>query len=433
MRQSFLKISIGILAIFGLAGNVFGETYTLDQCIDIALENNYGVIAAERSYNTSKTYVYSAWGSLLPTISISAGANRSWPIFTRFDESTGEVVTGRNRYSGSLNFSNTFAGLGLADYARIKKSRSDRASSYFSLEKTQDDLVLTVKGSYYDLIKAKMLLDVAKDAVNRGDERLRAVQSRYDLGSASMSDVLKAKVQYGNDRLDLVSKTNDYKLAQANLAFVMGVDVNREFDVNEEISEREINVIFEDAVNEALSNNPEYRKAQFDYASAESERTLAWSVFLPSLSMGLSHSTNVYKLSEFDDFRERNASYFMYASLSFNIFNGGSDYADLNSAKNKVRISGENLENTKNSVALEIKQSFLELERAREAQKLAEESVAAAQEDLNLVKEKYNLGAATILEVLDAEVSFKEAQTNHVQVLFDYNLAVSRLENALGR
>ena len=84
-------------------------------------------------------------------------------------------------------------------------------------------------------------------------------------------------------------------------------------------------------------------------------------------------------------------------------------------------------------MALEIRRSFLDLERAREARKLAEESVAAAQEDLNLVREKYNLGAATILEVLDAEVSFKEAQTSHVEVLFNYNLAVSQLEKALGR
>ena len=59
--------------------------------------------------------------------------------------------------------------------------------------------------------------------------------------------------------------------------------------------------------------------------------------------------------------------------------------------------------------------------------------VAAAQEDVNLAREKYNLGAATILEVLDAEVSLKQAQTNQVQALFDYNLAISRLEKAMGR
>ena len=192
MKLSFaILLTVSLLIVIGEISALHAETYTLDQCIDIALENNYGVIAAEKSYNTAESNLYSAWGSLLPSISISAGANRSWPIFTRFDESTGEIITGRNRYSGSLNFSNTFSGLGLSNYARIRKSKSDKASAYFSFESSQNNLVLSVKGGYYDLIKAKMLLDVANDAVKRGEERLRAVQSRYELGSASMSDVLR--------------------------------------------------------------------------------------------------------------------------------------------------------------------------------------------------------------------------------------------------
>ena len=409
------------------------ETYTLDQCIDIALKNNFGVIAAGNNYSSAKGYVYSAWGELLPSISISAGARRSWPIYTAFDPNSGQVITVRDRYIGSLNFSNTFPGLGLYNYALIQKSRSDKASSLYNFVGSQNDLVLSVKSAYYDLIKAKMLLDVSNDAVKRGEERLRVVQSRYDLGSASMSDVLKAKVQYGNDKLDQVSKANAHKLALANLAFTMGIDVNQEFKVDENLQERDIDVNFDNALSEALSNNPGYRKAFFDLSSARYQKTLAWSSFLPSLTLGLSHSTDVYEFSKLTGFKEENASYSMFATLSFNIFNQGSDYANLRSARNSQKTAEENLKNTENSVALEIKQSFLELERTREAKKLAEESVAAAQEDLNLVKEKYNLGAATILEVLDAEVSFKEAQTNHVQALFDYNLAVSQLEKALGR
>ncbi|UCE67951.1 MAG: TolC family protein [Candidatus Zixiibacteriota bacterium] len=434
MKRVFVvSLALCLLIIFGINFGLRAETYTLDQCIDIALENNFGVIAAEKAYSSARGYLYSAWGELLPTISISAGGRRSWPIVTFFDPNSGSIISVRDRYSGSLNFSNTFSGLGLYNYANIQKSRNNKSSSFQNYIKSQKDLILSVKSGYYDLIKAKMLLDVAGDAVKRGEERLRVVQSRYDLGSASMSDVLKAKVQYGNDKLDLVSKTNDYKLVQANLAYAMGIDVNREFEVDEKLQERDIDISFDNALSEALSNNPEYRKAYFDLSAARYQKTMAYCSFLPSLTLGLSHATDVYEFSELTGFKEEDASSFMYASLNFNIFNGGSDYANLRSAKNEVKINEENFKNTKNYVALEIKRSFLELERAREARKLAEESVAAAQEDLNLVREKYNLGAATILEVLDAEVSFKEAQTSHVEVLFNYNLAVSQLEKALGR
>ncbi|MEW5924771.1 MAG: TolC family protein, partial [Candidatus Zixiibacteriota bacterium] len=61
-----------------------------------------------------------------------------------------------------------------------------------------------------------------------------------------------------------------------------------------------------------------------------------------------------------------------------------------------------------------------------------EENVAAAREDMSLIQEKYNLGAATILELLDAQVSLITAQNNKVEVDFDYNLSIARLENAMG-
>ncbi len=70
MKREFgISIAIILLLTISVNSQTGAETYTLDQCIDIALKNNYGVIAAEKSYNTARGYVYSAWGSLLPTIS----------------------------------------------------------------------------------------------------------------------------------------------------------------------------------------------------------------------------------------------------------------------------------------------------------------------------------------------------------------------------
>ena len=119
----------------------------------------------------------------------------------------------------------------------------------------------------------------------------------------------------------------------------MGIDVNQEFEVDENLQERDINISFDNAFSEALSNNPEYRKAFFDLSSARYQKAMAWSSFLPSLTLGLSHATDVYEFSELTGFKEENASYFMYATLSFNIFNQGSDYANLRSAKNAQKNS----------------------------------------------------------------------------------------------
>jgi outer membrane protein TolC len=222
-------------------------------------------------------------------------------------------------------------------------------------------------------------------------------------------------------------------LAQGNLAYVMGVDVNREFDVDKQFQQAPPDFDFNTALNETLSQNPEFRKSNFDYLSAKDDKTIAYSAFLPGLSIGMTHSTSVTRMSDLTDLRAENASRTLSARLNFNIFNGFSDQARLRSARKNVHSSRANLENIRNKVALELRQAYLDMERSREALQLSDESVASAQEDVNLAREKYNLGAATILEVLDAEVSLKQAQTNQVQALFDYNLAISRLEKAMGR
>ena len=84
-------------------------------------------------------------------------------------------------------------------------------------------------------------------------------------------------------------------------------------------------------------------------------------------------------------------------------------------------------------MALELKQAYLNVEEARQTIDLTEQKQASASEDLDLVQEKYNLGSASILELLDAEVSFKQAESDRVQALYDFNLAVAQFEKAVGR
>ena len=152
MNRGFaLSMAVCLIISLGFYSIPQAETYTLDQCIEVALQNNFGVISAENSYNSTKADVYSAWGGLLPTVSISVGGSRNWPDITRFDESSGQIVSIRDRYTGSLNFTSLFPGLGLFNYADIKKMRSDRSSSYYNLAKSQKDLILGVKSNYYDL------------------------------------------------------------------------------------------------------------------------------------------------------------------------------------------------------------------------------------------------------------------------------------------
>ncbi|MCD6162347.1 MAG: TolC family protein [candidate division Zixibacteria bacterium] len=430
-----LHLSIIIIAILGLTLSVSAETYTLEKCIETALENNYGVIAAKNNYNATRWQLNSAYGRILPSISISTGENQSWSASQGLDANNNPIIyTGKvTSRSGSISIGQTYSGLGLGTYANILSNQAQRKSEYYNLLSTTNELVYTIKQSYFNIVKTKMLVDLSKDAVKRGEEQLKIAQSRYDLGSASLSDVLKAKVLRSNAKLELITAENSFSLAKADLNYKMGIDVGNEFGVVEDFPQEKSGFTYDEAYNIALSNNPSYRKANYDFSSTKAGLLAYKANFLPSFYFNVSHSTTPDDFGNMLDFKMKDASYSVRFGLSYSLFNNFSDYASVQTYRKTVDSQKENLENTRNYVALEVKQAFLDIQQNVEKLKVNEESVAAAQEDLNIVREKYNLGAATIIEVLDAEVSFKEAQINQVQALFDYNLAISRLEKVMGR
>ncbi|MFH2035901.1 MAG: TolC family protein, partial [Candidatus Zixiibacteriota bacterium] len=106
--------------------------------------------------------------------------------------------------------------------------------------------------------------------------------------------------------------------------------------------------------------------------------------------------------------------------------------AAVSNAKALLNDAKASLYYTENDVSLKIDQSYRDIKRYAEALKVAEENVMAAEEDMSIVREKYNLGAATILELLDAQVSLIQAQNNKINSEFDYNLAIANLEKAMG-
>jgi outer membrane protein TolC len=84
-------------------------------------------------------------------------------------------------------------------------------------------------------------------------------------------------------------------------------------------------------------------------------------------------------------------------------------------------------------VTKKLQDAYLAIKLSDETLKVTEETERAAREDMDLVQMKYNLGAAALWELLDAQVSLKTAQFNKVKAEFDYNLALAGLQNAMGQ
>jgi outer membrane protein len=248
-----LPYVIAFLLISALTSTLSAETYTLDKCIEIALQNNYGVIAARNSFEATRWSLNSAYAEFLPSISISTDRNENWATTVQYIGGIPIFSSGKRiSYGGGLSLGQSYQGLGLGTYANIKNKQAQRSYYFFGYLDAEKNLVLSVKEAYFNVTKAKMLEDVSGDAVKRSQEQLRVAQSKYELGSASLSDVLKSKVNYNNARLDQINAENGYNLAKANLNFTMGIDIRDTIEISEEFPEGAFDITYEQALSEAL-------------------------------------------------------------------------------------------------------------------------------------------------------------------------------------
>jgi outer membrane protein len=404
---------------------------TIEECIKIALKNNYLVRSSYEVHRAAEADVVSARSRLLPNISTYTG-------WTRYDAEKFIYVEGRDPY-----FSRDFYNYGLSlsqsifnggyNWANFNSARAGEKGAYADYKLSQQAVALTIKQDCYELLKAKTLLDVQKDAVKRSEEQMNMAKARYDLGSASLSDYLKAKVQLGNDNLALITAENSLKLAQANLNNDLGIDLLSPVDVAAELTYQKLEVDIEQVIKQRLGLHPDIGKAESMVNQAKSNISMARSALLPSISFGGSYSWSDGRTPDSWSDWKVNDSWRIGISVGLNIFDGFQSLANIQKGKANLRSADENLNQKKRDVELEIRQSYLAVREAEQKIEVTDEALKAAEQDLKLTQEKYNLGAASMLELLDANVSFKTAKNNQVDALYDYNLAVARFEKAIGK
>lgn len=417
------------------------EVLTLEQCIQIALEREASpqVASARLSYTNARQGVWSSWGNLLP--SISHGFNYSHSRFSEvfYDPSLARFISrdslGLDRtstsWSNSFRLSQTLFDGG-ANFYRVAQSYHNRAAARENLRGAENDLVLSIKEQYYGLLKALKLVEVQEASVRRAEEFLKTIQSRYDLGSASLSEVLKAKVQLGSEQLELLRLRNSVETARASLNTSLKRPVDSDLEVSDVSGAASAVPEYSAAIEEARHWSPDLMGAQASLRAARDDVGLARATFFPTFSWSVTRSFNPIERNDLLDYDGRFGTWFIGASLNFTIFSGFHRKTAVSSARAQVRYAEEALDQTERAVDFAVKQAYLGVELAEETRNLADQTEISAQEDFNLAQEKYNLGAATILDLLDAQASLTRAQNDKVNALFDYHVAVARLENAMG-
>ncbi|MBA7637124.1 Outer membrane efflux protein BepC [subsurface metagenome] len=401
-----------------------GRIYTLNDCIDMAVRNNLSLRKTRESISLSQAQKLLSYSEMLPYISARSSVNRSSSIFGT------EPYT--DTYSSDISLNQTV--FDLSSIFDIKSSRIDVKESNALYEAAVNEIEYAVAGFFYDLLKKKRLLSVKELGFRESEENLRKTRLMYDIGTVSKVDLLRSEVVKNQSELDLLMAEKDIELSKANLAYIIGLEPALEFDVKEEsIEVKDYSINDYDALLERVKEeNPEVLAERLSVSSGKAQLSSTYCKFLPKLSLSGSYGYSGDKFTFAKEEWDENDSWSVGASVTLPLFTGFSRSASIKQSKALLKMKELELSDAIAIKGIELKKALLAIDEAEKTFTLAEKNLEKAELGYRMTQEKYNLGAATILELIDAEQDYEQAQVTKISSYFDLLLATFYVTNLLG-
>jgi outer membrane protein len=399
------------------------EELTAEDAIRVGLENNYTIQIARNNQKIAENNTGIGRANFMPYLDAS-GAHR----YTKSDvESDASAMPGDSETrstSGQIALTWTlFDGCRMfVDHSRYQElAKLGKYQARFIIENTVIDILY----AYFNLVQQVQLLDVARDALAVSETRLNKEQVRKDLGSASSTDFLDAQVAYNTDKSVFINQELQVAISRQNLNVLLARDPASDITVKKEIqisaplrSFQEIQQL----VNEQNSQLLVYRQNR---TVAQKYVTMNRSAFYPHVTF-----SSTYGYLDRKDIPAaaglQQTDLLIGLNLTFNLFNGWRDRIDVQNAE----IEAKNQELALQDIINRVNQSLLEkyetFQKRLQLVEIEEKNVRAAEQNLRLQSDRYQLGSASSLEFRDAQVNVVRARSTLIVVKFQAR--ISRLE-----
>ena len=403
---------------------------TLEESIQLALERNLEVRVAKEEIQFARQGKNRARTGFLPKLTAQYAYRRlSENSTTVGGVSTPNADQDQYRFTGTVA-QPLFTGFETLSNYQLAKLGLDVAQ--IQLQRTRLDLILAVKESYFEILRAEKISQVAEQSVRQLQEGVRVAQNFVQVGMRPKVDVLDAETRLGEAELQLIVANNDTGVAKARFNTVLRQPIDTPVAVVDVLTTKSYERSYESSQQIALQHRPELLEANKNVAIAEKEVTLVKSDYYPDVTL----SANYYRRGDDptvdgSDFVDRE-NWDIVAGATWTFFEWGKTRYATNQQRARLRQAKESLEQIKDGILLEVKTAFLSVQAAERGIRVAAKSVESAEENFRISQERYKEQVATATEILDAQTRLTQARTNYTNALVVFNLARAALVRAMG-
>ncbi len=419
-----LPVAAGMLVS---SPGVAQERVTLEEAVQRALAHSPAMAQQDQAVGLASTGRRQAWGAFLPSLSVSSsGSLRSQD---RFDPNTDRVVQGSSdSYSAGLSASyEVFSGG--RRFAELDAARADVDAAEADRENQRFQVGLQTKNLFFQALRQEDLQAVQALRVEQAERNLEMVRRRTELGRATVSDSLRARLDFVNARQALLQAETATRAARFSLGRQIGEGHPVQPVRPEEIDLSPVPLSDEEILSLAEEASPTVVAARAGTTAAAAQLSAARTAYLPSVSL----SSGYNWANQAASFANGTTSWSLALRASYPIFNGFQRESSVDRAQFSRRLAELREDDARLGAREEADAALHQLRTARLAIEIAEEAVAVAREDLRVVRERYEVGVATILDLLISQAATDEAAADAVTARYDYLLARAQLEAVLGR
>ena len=421
-----MKRILFIAALLGVSFGVSAQTWTLDQCIRHALENNLSIRQGELSVQQSEIELNSAQNRRLPGLSASVSESFS----------AGRSLLGNNTYATNTNSTSSNLHIG-ADVPvfqgfqiknNIALSKLNLAAATADLEKAKDDIRVAVAQSYVQVLYNMEILEVAKSQVEIDSLQVVRLTEMLRNGKASAAELAQQKASHAQSTYQLTQASNNLRISLLDLSQLLELPNPEGFSVvKPSAAAMDLRLVGDaaDIYADAVERKASIQAEKIRLEAADARIAVAKGAFLPTISLSGGLGTGYYTSSlgssaSFADQMKNNFSQQLGLSMSIPIFARMANRNNLRSSQLSARTQELQLENAKKLLYKEIQQAWYNALASQDRYVSSQMVRDSASESFELVSAKYENGKANITEFNEAKNTLMRAESDLVQARYEH-------------
>lgn len=475
-----MKTKIGLITILTLfsfaATSQEKRVLTLQECIEIAVDNNLSVQRSELNLQGAEINLLQAHAQRIPTINLNGNYGFNWG--RGIDPTTNQFIDQRINFNGVGGSTSMPVLSGLQVTNSIKQSKLDREASKYDLARSVNDISLNISIFYLNVILNKELLDNANFQLESSQQQYDRTKVLVESGALPLANELQLQSQVASNEVAVINAQNNLDLSLLSLKQALLLPPGQEIDIvipDMEVDQTEIETSSVlDVYNVALDNQPEMKSADLRVQSAEVGLDVSKGSMYPSLTLSGGFSTNYSDAfrdisvvsatptgqlnptqfvdnngdpifeQEFDVQLEsetvplstqydNNLSKRLSLNLSVPIFNGFRTRSDIQRSKIALQQAEINKTEQQNILYQTIESAYRNALAASKTYTASQRQVDALEETYRAVENQYNNGAANFTDYQIALNNLYQARTDLSRAKFDFIFRKKVLEFYQGK